>query len=262
MEVKLTFKIRALLLTLFSGLSVSLFSQDFNYVKNPSFEEYIKCPFENDNENFVGSLSFWFLPTLGTSDYFNECSDFEHLQVPSNFFGYQEPRTGKGYAGLYASNIFRYNKNYREYLSVALVKELEEGQEYIYTMYVSLAENSVAASNNLGVYFHTDSLHGRIMKGNTIELPQEVSNIRVLGNVNYSNVFEDETIIVDTASWTKIEFRFIAKGNEKYLTIGNFRTDKQTKCKKIENGNRAREISPFYYIDDVSLIAVKFPYCE
>ena len=55
------------------------------------------------------------------------------------------------------------------------------------------------------------------------------------------------------AGWQKVCFAFIAKGGERYLTIGYDEFVKKELLKKVKK-NKKKEL--YYYIDDVSLIAI------
>jgi hypothetical protein len=57
----------------------------------------------------------------------------------------------------------------------------------------------------------------------------------------------------DTLNWMKISGSYVAKGNETYLSLGNFRDWNQTNY--IQN-NHCMNCVGYYYIDDVSIIEI------
>jgi hypothetical protein len=125
-----------------------------NLVLNPSFENASACP-----TGFIGSASAggllitnWRFPTTGTSDFFNACQTTggNTIHIPTNqCFGTQEPRTGRGFAGLFAMST----GNYREYIQGELSAPMVPGKKYLVSFYVSLAEFSNAAIDRMGIHF-------------------------------------------------------------------------------------------------------------
>src|SRR5688572_6053469 len=90
-----------------------------NLVPNGDFESYINCP---SNVSQFDSALFWFNPTYGTPDYFNQCSNPSNVGIPNNIFGYQPTLSGVGYTGIYLwqnSSVI-----YREYIEVPLLSPL------------------------------------------------------------------------------------------------------------------------------------------
>ena len=115
-----------------------------NLISNPSFENHRRCP---DKINPVGVLKIvnaWFQPTSGSADYYNVCGGIECF-VPNNKLGFQHPRTGEGYCGIYCSK-----DNYREYLQTQLERPLKEGRRYRLSFFVSLSEYSTGAVATVG----------------------------------------------------------------------------------------------------------------
>src|SRR4030095_12505204 len=88
---------RRLLVPVFC-LSLISFCLSQNLVPNHDFEIYTNCP---TNFGQGGSLPCtpWQNGSLGTSDYFNECST-GNVDVPNNWFGHQDALSGVGYTGI------------------------------------------------------------------------------------------------------------------------------------------------------------------
>ena len=83
-----------------------------NLVPNNSFESISNCPLTQSQIN----LAYSWIGYGGTPDLFNSCFLNDNgVGVPKNLTGYQTPRTGNGYAGIYT-----YGYNIREYIQVNL----------------------------------------------------------------------------------------------------------------------------------------------
>ncbi len=212
-----------------------------NLVPNGSFEEYNWCP-DNLNGYFVNSAKHWFMPTTGSSDYFNSCGDVL-FNVPQNYIGYQTARTGNAYAG-FVSSLAPTDINYVEYLSVKFLTPLSKGKVYQLTYYLSLADsvhkNGQAQQfvSHSGVLFTKDSIFV-----NDFELIDEIPQLK-----SNENIF-----INDSLGWQKITFFYLANGDENYITFGIFfnLSEIQYNYNDITT-NYFLEF--YYYIDDVELI--------
>ena len=88
---------------------------------------------------------------------------------------------------------------------------------------------------------------------NTAEYSDTIANPYGIGLItanpqvlNWSN-----PVIKDTMNWVKVSSVIIATGGERYLTIGNFKTDANTIIQLVNTGGQNRAT---YYVDDVSII--------
>lgn len=179
-------------------INLHLYTQ--NLVKDPSFEEYVRCPQNIIQDISKFPLKYWSIPTKGTIDYFNTCSHKSETTIPNNFDGYQEARTGSGIVRT-SSNI-----NWIEYIQTELKEKLIKDEKYYVEFWVSLQENSMMATNSLGAYFSsTEIIEAKSTKPLNV-IPQITSN----------------DFITDTEKWVKISSIFTAKGNERYLILGCF----------------------------------------
>jgi len=200
-----------------------------NLVPNPSFELYTQCPNTVDD---IGYLTEWRALTnhLGTPDFFNICATTSIVSVPQNQLGTQIPFDGNAYAGLIT---YSDTDTYREYIYAHLTSPLIAGQTYFVSLYVSLAENSRYASNNIGAYLSQTPLIG-----NGTWYP-----LNITPNIWSPNV------IVNQTDWTLISGTYQALGNEQYITLGNFHNDANTTFPTINSGITFP--SSYYYIDQV-----------
>jgi hypothetical protein len=67
----------------------------------------------------------------------------------------------------------------------------------------------------------------------------------------------NQTIIIDTLNWQKIEGAFTATGNERFINIGNFASHSQTQVLIV--GSNLSEQTSDYFIDDVSVVDHNLP---
>ncbi|WP_297705469.1 OmpA family protein [uncultured Eudoraea sp.] len=222
------------MLAFFWGIT-ALLSQ--NLIQNPSFEQYEACPARLGS--FETDVVYWSTPTKGSTDYFNSCSTI--MGTPENFNGTQPADFGKGYAGLYLYAP----DDYREYIQVPLVQTLEKGKTYQVSFYVSLAERSDFAIKDFGVLFAKDKLDLNIKK----EL-SKMHMYKIVGNTYNFMEIGTTNFYRDSRDWVVVSTRFVAKGVENYMIIGNFKNNAGTRKFKIKKGAKQ---GAYYYMDMVSL---------
>ena len=223
-------------------MTCGICSGQTNLAPNSSFETVDSCPVTYRQ---IYLASPWFQPnnSLGTttycssSDIFNACSVNADISVPSNIMGYQNARTGNGFAGEYVDNNM--GENSREYIEVPLSSSLIANKKYCVEFYVSLANVSQVATSSIGAYFSVDSL----LQSTTIFYALDYVTPQIENpNGNYLN---------DTINWMLISGNFIATGGEKYMTIGNFNNPTNTNYQNLTWGF---DQGAYYYIDDISVI--------
>ena len=233
-----------LLLMLFRWQGVE--GQGVNLVPDPSFEimdSCIEC-YGGFTDEELG-LTYWKNPNgLTTPDYFNVCNDSitryigcrGRLSTPKNFAGYQVPKSGVGYMGIF---IYGAN-NFREYIQTKLRQPLQTGVKYYVSFYVSLGDSfSTIGSDEMGLYFSANKII-REASYNYPYVPQ-INNPK--GN-----------FLKDRNNWVQISGEFIGN-NEEYLMIGNFKDDVHTDTSTNPGGigRVMDEYYPrvYYYFDDV-----------
>jgi OOP family OmpA-OmpF porin len=216
------------------------FAKAQNLIPDSSFErnKYIPTEFSAINSSY-----YWNMPTQGTTDLFCDCEKKQKkislVGVPDNPMGSQSPHSGTCYAGMFAFS----HGDYREYLQTPLVKPLEKGKTYAFSIHISLADYSRASIDQLGVCF-------------------------LLSKVSYksTNVITDLKPVylkinkVGVTDWHHITVTYKANGRESYLLLGSFKVNKVTKTrnkapKEIKTRiNQKTERDAYYFIDDVSLV--------
>jgi hypothetical protein len=253
---------------------------------NGNFESYASCSseisnmenascwnkFEWDPINYPGDYACW-EPGIGTSDYFNAnycpgtysfCSPSFHpptASVPSNFAGTESSHnTGQAYGGIltFTNRTNNWvdptsqNYNYREYIQQKLSHPLVIGQQYTFTMYVSLADSSAVATY-IGALFSMNSLDPSIWPYPLWATPH----------------VQSVSTITQKTGWTQITQTFTATAPYSWVIIGNFKTDSATNINVVApslytttevcNGPVRKYYYGYYYIDDVSLVPVGLP---
>ncbi len=205
-----------------------------NLVPNHSFEQYTVCP---SFASQLGLAAPWFNPSQGTPEFFHGCAGYySWISVPSQpTGGYQYPRTGNGFAGIYiyVSNI----AGMREYIEVKLTDSLKKDRCYYFEMFVNQPNDHPLVSDGIGVHFSVGEK--RLNSASVFGLPAHIDNPP--GN-----------LITDTLGWVKISGTYIARGGEDHLIIGNFRDDSHTLAVPFQPVIWY-EHSAYLYVDDVFL---------
>ena len=220
------------------ALAVGIFSMaqdDANLVENGSFEQI------EGKIKRAGAINVavgWMSPTKTGADLYSGKvkADFG---TPQNYVGYEEPHDGRNYVGI---RTFSYNdKEPRQYISAKLKLPLRKDAMYRIKFYVCLAEGSKYASNNIGVNFSK--------KQYNID-----EDKHILGNTHMMH--QDNPIHNHYFGWEEICGTYVASGGEKYITIGNFHSNgdtKQQRLKKVKGFVGQSVMSAYYYIDDISV---------
>lgn len=223
-----------------------------NLVLNPSFEQTTSNCGNFGGEGFFSDLTgSWDNASnnlegdsCSSPDLFSDCNlifgNPAPTNMPNSVLGFQVSRTGTRHAGIITHEAL---SEYREYIQGRTTSPLVAGQSYCVSMYVSLGNSVLYATNNLGIYFGNVPYERDPCPGGTN------SGIYVTPQLNY-----DCSAITDTANWVRLEWNYVATGGEQYFIIGNFFTNANT---TIANNPGGTFINPYayYYIDDVSIEA-------
>ncbi|MCB0755617.1 MAG: T9SS type A sorting domain-containing protein [Flavobacteriales bacterium] len=223
-----------------------------NLVVNPSFEQTTSNCGNFGGEGFFTDLTgSWDNASnnvggdsCSSPDLFSACNlifgNPAPTNMPNSVLGYQYARTGTRHAGIITHEAL---DEYREYIQGRTTTPLVAGQSYCVSMYVSLGNAVLYATNNMGIYFGSVPYQRDPCPG------QNNSGIYVTPQLNY-----DCAAITDTSNWVRLEWNYVASGGEQYFLIGNFFTNANT---TIVNNPGGTFINPYayYYIDDVSIVA-------
>jgi len=218
------------------GVGTGISAQQ-NLVPNPSFEDTLNCPIVFGDF----SVSDWNSPTQGSPDYLNSCNNGD-ANVLNNVAGSQSPRSGNGYVGI---SVYEDDSvwSYREYIQGQLQQVLVSGQQYWVSFYVSLADTSMYAIQEIGAYISPNQINDNSMDTTLSYIPQIEFN---------------DSVIIDKTNWTKIKGSFTANGNENYLIIGNFNRSQNTTALQV-NSNINAPVA-YYYIDNIC-VSTDSSYC-
>lgn len=203
-----------------------------NLIPNPGFEHFLECP---EQMGALGEVAtHWEAPTEGSTDFFHSCS--ARMGIPVNFNGRQAAAEGSGYAGMYLYAP----GDYREYLEVGLSQPLIDGLEYEVGFSVSLAERSDYALQEFGLLLSDRPVrapHKKVL-GRRHWFAENGAKVylETVGNAYYA----------DTTAWIALKLRFTARGGERFLTIGNFDSNRRTRTRPTGHGSNK---GAYYYLD-------------
>lgn len=214
-------------------------------VPNGDLETYTLCP---DYVSQIDRAVGWSRPTVGTSDYLNACLGVPFSEsVPDNEFGYQAAHSGGGYAGFYCfySNvpITTAPDNDHEYVTHALAAPLIPGETYGVEFFVSLADVSKYAVNDIGALLST-------------YIPARPDSYAITATPQVTNT--SYAMLDDKSGWTRIHGCFVADSAFVYITIGNFHVGAATVFAQVPTNNPLTYYS-YYYVDDVSVRHMEQP---
>lgn len=202
-----------------------------NLVPNHSFENIDSCSMLLGGG--VNLAQPWISPTISTPDLYASCFMSPFVSVPYNGWGYQPAKDGSAYAGIYVYNSG--SKNERDFVQVKLDSSLKACTLYRVQFYVNVVNISRYTVATIGAYFSDSAIYGNSFK----LLPYKPQ-------VNHDKTKK----LSDTASWIPVTGTFMAKGGERYLTIGNFNTDSTSNVDSIAGNTYP---GGYYFIDDVSV---------
>ncbi|MFM8596524.1 MAG: OmpA family protein [Flavobacteriales bacterium] len=186
-------------------------------------------------------------PTLIKADLFSKQATTGDVSIPANIYGSEEPTTedgGEVYAGIVAYKPGK-QASERSYITIPIAKKgksgLTKGMTYCVEYSLSLSESSKFACNNLGLYF-TDKAPG---SGESDAIYADGDHV-VKSAVNgiYNGYF----------GWDKVCNLYVAKGDEKFITIGNFDRNEKTQfqaMKKPKDAEAEALLHAYYYIDNI-----------
>jgi len=211
-----------------------------NLISNGSFEEVqgkLKRP------GNIDQATGWSSPTNTKADLFSETVPGAPISAPRNQYGDQSALDGINYAGVRWWSF--QNKQPRSYLQAKLKKMMKKDQKYCVKFYVSLADLSKYATNELGAYLSKIP----IKKGDEMSLTYnaQVPHLR-------------DKVQNDLYSWQGVCGVYEAKGDEQYLIIGNFAATEKTlneKVKRPKGESRPQLTHAYYYIDKVSVTPIE-----
>ena len=219
-------------------LSLNAFAQEGqNLISNSGFESVGKAP---KRLGSIESAEGWVSPTGVRADLFTS-SKLEDINVPENIYGKEHPKEGGNYAGIVGYSYG--DKMPRSYVMTKIDVPLKKDMRYCVKFNLSLAEASKYASNNIGAKLSKKPF------GSDSKLPL----IDEASLLHYNN---DHKIMSARYNWTEVCGVVVAEGGEKYITIGNFNSDDETKSERMKKDPKTKVtqiVAAYYYIDDVTV---------
>lgn len=253
--------IRPLPYFLILGSLLSEYCYAQNLVKNPSFEsgdEHCWFTPNGSASSYVSYVTDWASPTDATPDvYSTEVETDCYAFMPNNTYSYppnriksigkQAPHSGKRFAGIFtygppfAESPFR---SYREYLFTELTTPLIKGEKYCIEFFLSRAEGTRYAANNIGIYLSPYNLLKFNYSTQVYQLP-------------FTAQILNTEIITDTVNWVRFSTVYEVTDDQPpgFLVIGNFFIDSETNVidiNKTDDRDNYADESAYYFIDDVS----------
>ncbi len=230
---------KATTLLLFIFLVNAYQAQVANLVENGSFE-IIKGKVKG--LGCVDASADWKNVTSAKADLFVKENKLPILLTSGNTYGKEDPKEGDNYAGLVVYSPK--DKIARNYITSPLAQPMLKGKKYCVSMYISLAEGSKFATNNLGINFHKKQ-------------PKQDDNKTI---VEKTAILHHQSKIMNaTYGWEKVCGTYMAEGGEEFITIGNFTATDKTKTEKaikIKDYKGLLSDFAYYFVDDISVILV------
>jgi len=210
-----------------------------NLVPNGSFEAYANCPLSLGEFSEVLSWSLVNGHT-GSPDFYDACNNSPFAaDVPGNAVGFQYAASGKGYAGMLTWQASQ-NGDFREYIQTILKSPMVAGKCYRVSYKYSLADIYPGGADGFGVLFTPFAINAGGTFGPLPFTPQ----IQHPANV-YMN---------DSVHWVTETYTYTANGTEKWMTLGNFKSNANT-----HHPQSGSWIGAYIYLDDIRVVACDEP---
>ncbi|MBM3185738.1 MAG: hypothetical protein FJZ67_05515 [Bacteroidetes bacterium] len=193
-------------------------------------------------------------PTETKADLFSKSSSGD-AGIPENAMGVEDPIKdggGENYAGVY---FYKPGKASRErtYITIPIKKgkeqqTLKKGLTYCVEFSVSLSESSKFAVNNIAAHFSKELP----ASGGSDPIFTAEKIMKGQGNKIYTGFY----------GWEKVCNIYTAKGDEKFITIGNFDRNESTQFTQVKKPKESQiDQLPhaYYYVDNVIISLVSKP---
>lgn len=216
-----------------------------NLVVDGSFEDTIRCQNQPFTSYLQQSLKYWKYGGYISGISFNSCN-WSRYSTPQNDAGYEIPHSGQGYIGIPTFGELTNTPDSRKFATGKLNQTLQANKTYRFSLYVSLSDSLIYSCNNLSIYF-----------SDTIPTFSVYDSYKIQYNLTHPINVNFHQNMSNKVGWTKLDTTFIASGNERYLTIGNFLKDAQSDTNYVGgntviSGNYYWDYA-FLYIDDISV---------
>lgn len=242
--VDVNIKLKLILFFVFVYLLMINASKAQNFVKNPSFEQFILCPdiAPMASYNVPDWTSFY---NYGDVEILNTCGGSALYTVPGNSnCTYQQPKTGQGYARILVRSSIS-GQNIRSYLQGNFSSTLKKDSLYCVSFWLNQENTSPWSTNVVGAYINDTLLAFNNGLGKVL--------------IGFSPQIKSATYINDTLNWQQVSGIYKAHGGELHITIGNFLSDAASASSFIQTINACNINDPapsdalFYLVDEVSV---------
>ncbi len=229
---------------MFALLLPFLSAGQVNLVRNPGFEDTLRCP----SDSTITKAKVWYRPSAcGTPDYFYPtmtgnigCIDQMILfnswggggyGPANNNWGTQFPNTGIAYAGMAVAGG-------TELMAGKLSDSLQAGKTYAVSFYTSLGET-----------YYSQGAHGLdlisfcFMQDSIVDYDQWTC-WSYLGTLHVDAGNQSGNFLTDTLGWTLVQDTFVAEGGERFFVFGNIDTA------NTQYVNSATGTACYYFFDD------------
>ncbi|MDD2385313.1 MAG: OmpA family protein [Bacteroidales bacterium] len=238
------------IITVFVFLSIVLIVESQNLVPNNSFEDAWSCPSSFAESPVSKPFPQWYNPNKGTPDQFHVCSPGD-AGIPENFAGGIYPAEGVAYAGIILREVFYDTTKIvkgvsREYIQTKLTQVLKREKLYCVKLFYANSLKSLYAVDAMGITLTKEKI-GTKDAGLIIQRPQVINKPgHIMDNQDY---------------WQELCGTYRARGNEQYLTIGNFWDNSITNYQlNNTDATDTNFIYAYYYIDDVRVFEIENPF--
>jgi len=253
--MKLPFSV--LIFSVFLFIYCAKSNAQYNYVNNPSFEEYDSLPLYYPDSTLYTHNYFalgWFNPvSCGFLWYRNELlnsmdtaggSPISSYGVPQNPWDYCWPVEGHAYAFMNIYMLSGLPEGYRMYLETMLKSPLIAGTNYCLNFYITLIDSAQISIDQIGAYFSSDTLE------NYTGDECDSCYLNVM-----PHIVSPPGEFFDTRNkWYQISGIYHATGGERFLTIGNFKGPGMTNYIWVPDCGNTYAPGAAYEVDMVTLI--------
>ncbi len=234
------------------AFSINAQDDDNNLVDNPSFEVIDGKISKLKKLKKIAMAKGWDSPTAMKADLYSTKAK-EIATAPDNANGREFPMDAQegNYAGIVAYSY--HNKEPRTYLQTELIGPLQKDVEYCVKYHVSLSDLSKYGVNNLGMYISKTPIEIETKEDVIFEKKKEVAKVVIPSN---------NEIQVTRYGFVPICGVFKATGKERFIIIGNFKNNKDTryeKLKKKKDTPGTQIPKAYYYVDQVEVFILENP---
>lgn len=224
---------------------------DNNLVENPSFEVADKIKKLNKLKK-IEVANGWSSPTAMKADLYSTQAK-EVATIPNNKQGREFPLGDEegNYAGIVAYSYN--NKEPRTYLQTELIGPLKKDVEYCVKYHVSLSDLSKYGVNNLGMYISKDPIEIETKEDIIFQKEKELAKVVIPSN---------NEVKIARYGFEPICGVFKASGKERFIIIGNFKNNKDTKYEKLKKKADIKGTQfpkAYYYVDQVEVFVLENP---